>query len=143
MASAANEPQGGHQLVNVALAEYGQVAMVYFVCVCVCISHIIQLTPQQQSAEPRNSAGAEALAVGRRPKEASREKNRPCFRIAHVTDFLPQILAASAVAEEGHQLVGVALDGYREVSVCVCVCMCVRVCVCVCVYVYLSYLVFL
>jgi len=27
------------------------------------ISHIIQLTPQQQSTEPRNSAGAEALAV--------------------------------------------------------------------------------
>jgi len=26
-------------------------------------SHVIQLTPQQQSAEPRNSAGAEALAV--------------------------------------------------------------------------------
>jgi len=39
------------------------------------ISHVIQLTPQQQSAEPRNSAGAEALAVARRPKEASREKN--------------------------------------------------------------------
>ena len=29
------------------------------------ISHIIQLTPQQQSAETRNSAGAEALAVAR------------------------------------------------------------------------------
>jgi len=28
-------------------------------CLCVCISHIIQLTPQQQSAEPRNSDGAE------------------------------------------------------------------------------------
>jgi len=39
--------------------------------------YIIQLTPQQQSAEPRNSAGAEALAVARRPKEASREKTRP------------------------------------------------------------------
>ena len=38
------------------------------------VSHIIQLTPQQQSAEPRNSAGAEALAVARRPKEASSEK---------------------------------------------------------------------
>jgi len=36
------------------------------------ISHVIQITPQQQSAEPRNSAGAEALAVARRPKEASR-----------------------------------------------------------------------
>jgi len=35
------------------------------------ISHIIQLTPQQQSAEPRNSAGAEALAVARRPEVAS------------------------------------------------------------------------
>ena len=35
------------------------------------------LTPQQQSAESRNSAGAEALAVARRPKEASREKTRP------------------------------------------------------------------
>ena len=34
-----------------------------------CISHIVQLTPQQQSAESRNSAGAEALAVARRPKE--------------------------------------------------------------------------
>jgi len=42
-----------------------------------CISHIFQLTPQQQSAEPRNSAGAEALAVARRPKAASREKTRP------------------------------------------------------------------
>jgi len=38
------------------------------------ISHIIQLIPQQQSAEPRNSADVEALAVARRPKEASREK---------------------------------------------------------------------
>ena len=42
-----------------------------------CVSHIIQLTPQQQSAEPRNSAGAEALIVARRPNEASREKTRP------------------------------------------------------------------
>jgi len=41
------------------------------------ISHIILLTPQQQSAEPRNSASAETLAVARRPKEASREKTRP------------------------------------------------------------------
>jgi len=39
------------------------------------ISHFIQLTPKQQSAEPRNSAGAEALAVARRPYEASRENN--------------------------------------------------------------------
>jgi len=38
-------------------------------------SHIIQLTPQQQSAESGNSAGAEALAVARRPEEASREKD--------------------------------------------------------------------
>jgi len=38
------------------------------------ISHILQLTPQKLSAEPRNSASAEALAVARRPKEASREK---------------------------------------------------------------------
>jgi len=30
------------------------------------VSHIIQLTPQQQSAERRNSASAEALAVARR-----------------------------------------------------------------------------
>jgi len=30
---------------------------------------MIQLTPQQQSADPRNSAGAEALAVVRRPQE--------------------------------------------------------------------------
>ena len=37
----------------------------------IIISHIIQLTPQQQSAEPRNGAGAEALAAARRPKEAS------------------------------------------------------------------------
>jgi len=35
------------------------------------ISRSIQLTPQQHSAEPRNSAGAEALAVARRPEEAS------------------------------------------------------------------------
>ena len=40
------------------------------------LSHILQLTPQQQGAEPRNSAGAEALAVARRPKETSREKTR-------------------------------------------------------------------
>ena len=31
----------------------------------------------KQSAEPRNSASAEALTVARRPKEASREKTRP------------------------------------------------------------------
>jgi len=41
------------------------------------ISHTIQLTFQQQSAEPRNRASAEALAVARRSKEASREKTRP------------------------------------------------------------------
>jgi len=34
-----------------------------------CISHIIQLTPQKLSAEPRNSASAEALAGARRPME--------------------------------------------------------------------------
>jgi len=45
--------------------------------VVVVVSHVIQLTPQQQSAEPRNSAGAEALAVARGPKEASGEKTRP------------------------------------------------------------------
>jgi len=38
---------------------------------------IFKLTPQQQSAESRNSAGAEALAVARRPKEETREKTRP------------------------------------------------------------------
>jgi len=41
------------------------------------ISHSIQLTPQKLSAEPRNSASAEALAVARRAKEASRKKTRP------------------------------------------------------------------
>jgi len=41
------------------------------------ISHIIQLTPQELSAEPKNSASAEALAVARRPEDASREKTRP------------------------------------------------------------------
>jgi len=41
------------------------------------ISHIIQLTPQEQSAEPKNSARAKALTVARRPKEASSEKTRP------------------------------------------------------------------
>ena len=40
------------------------------------LSHSMQLTPHQQSAEPRNSAGAEALAVARRPKETSRQKIR-------------------------------------------------------------------
>jgi len=45
-------------------------------CVCVCISHIIQLTPQERSAEPKNIASAEALTVARRPKEASWEKTR-------------------------------------------------------------------
>ena len=33
-----------------------------------CISHTIQLTPQQQSAEPRNSASAEAPARGQKAK---------------------------------------------------------------------------
>ena len=45
-------------------------------CVCVFflyISHVIQLTPQEQSAEPKYIA---ALTVARRPKEASREKTR-------------------------------------------------------------------
>ena len=35
------------------------------------ISHIIQLTPRKLSAGPRNSASAEALAVAKRPEEAS------------------------------------------------------------------------
>ena len=43
---------------------------------CLCISHSIQLTRQELSAEPKNSASAEALTVARRPKEASREKIR-------------------------------------------------------------------
>jgi len=47
------------------------------------ISHIIQLTPQQQSALPRNSAGAEALAVAIRPKDASREKNVYTYTYVH------------------------------------------------------------
>jgi len=38
-------------------------------------SHSIQLTPQQQSAESRKIAGAEALAVARRPEEASWDKH--------------------------------------------------------------------
>jgi len=46
-------------------------------CVCVCTSHSIQFTPHQQSAEPIIRAGAEALSVAIRPKEASREKTRP------------------------------------------------------------------
>jgi len=49
----------------------------YDVICFLSISHIIQLTPQELSVEPRNSASAEALAVARRPKEASREKTRP------------------------------------------------------------------
>ena len=49
----------------------------FFVFLCLYLSHIIQLTSQQQGAEPRNGAGAEALVVARRPKEASREKTRP------------------------------------------------------------------
>jgi len=43
---------------------------IYIYIYVLYISHIIQLTPQQQSTEPRNSAGAGALAVARRPKEA-------------------------------------------------------------------------
>jgi len=43
------------------------VFVVFFVVFWV-ILHNIQLTAQQQSAEPRNSAGAEALAAARRPK---------------------------------------------------------------------------
>jgi len=46
-------------------------------CFVLYISHTIQLTPQQLSAEPRNSASAEALAVARRPKDTSNEKTRP------------------------------------------------------------------
>jgi len=46
-------------------------------CFLFFISHIIQLTSRQQSAESRNRAGAEALAVARRPEEASRERTRP------------------------------------------------------------------
>jgi len=34
----------------------------------VCISHIIQLTPQELSAEPQNSASAEALNSGQKTK---------------------------------------------------------------------------
>jgi len=45
----------------------------YSICMFLYISHIIQLTPQKLSAEPRNSASAETLAVARRPNEASRE----------------------------------------------------------------------
>jgi len=43
-----------------------------FLCV---ISHSIQLTPQELSAESRKIAGAEALAVARRPEEASWDKH--------------------------------------------------------------------
>jgi len=50
-----------------------------------CISHIIQLTPQQQSAESRNSAGAEALAVAIRPK---RHRGRSFFFLVHEGVFL-------------------------------------------------------
>jgi len=53
----------------------GGAAMMHTTIFIFFISHIIQLTLQEQSAEPRNSAGAEALAVARRPEEASREKN--------------------------------------------------------------------
>jgi len=49
----------------------------YYIYIFLFFSHIRQLAPQQQSAEPRNIAGVEALAVARRPKEASREKTRP------------------------------------------------------------------
>jgi len=37
----------------------------------------MQLTPQELSADPKNTASAEALTVARRPREASREKTRP------------------------------------------------------------------
>jgi len=53
------------------------------------ISHIIQLTPQQQSAESRNSAGAEALAVARSPKEASREKFSYISHIIQLSPYKP------------------------------------------------------
>jgi len=62
---------GGEQVLEHHLQNHG------FTMFCLFISRVIQLTPQQQSAEPRNSASAEALAVARRPKEASREKTRP------------------------------------------------------------------
>jgi len=38
------------------------------------ISQILQLTAHKLSAEPRNRASAEALAVARRPREASRRR---------------------------------------------------------------------
>jgi len=46
------------------------------------ISHIIQLTPQELSAEPRNSTSAEALAVARRPTEASLGMKTTCGLLA-------------------------------------------------------------
>ena len=51
------------------------------------ISHVIQLTPQEQSAEPKDSASAEALTVARRPKEASREKTRAAAGIRRFLYF--------------------------------------------------------
>jgi len=42
-----------------------------------CISHIIQLTPQQQSAESRNNAGASALAVAKDQKRHRGRTTRP------------------------------------------------------------------
>ena len=57
-----------------------------FFCFLGFISHVIQLTPQQQSAEPRNSAGAEALAVARRPFLS--------FCIPHLIQLIPHKLSA-------------------------------------------------
>jgi len=61
---------GGYIYVYIYIYIYIYIYKLY-------LSLIIQMPPQKLSAEPRNSASAEALAVARRPKEASREKTRP------------------------------------------------------------------
>jgi len=64
--------------LRLAQEQVWQLVCVFLVFLCsLFISHIIQLTPQELSAEPKNSASAEMLTVARRPKEASREKTRP------------------------------------------------------------------
>jgi len=63
------------------------------------ISHIIQLAPQELSAEPRNSASAEALAVARRPS---------FFLTYHIIQLTPQQLSAELKI---YFYTGAVLDG--------------------------------
>jgi len=72
----------------------------------VYLSYHTHLTPKELSAEPKNSASAEALTVAKRPKEESREKTRAaagirrffCLRLVHSPPAQSSTTSASAKA---------------------------------------------